>query len=145
MDSKNKETTEGLRFEPYFCPVDLTDPFESVAWEKRRAQIKGENGELLFEQSDCEIPADWSQLATNIVVSKYFYGEVGTPEREHSVRQLIHRVSRTITDWGLADGYLPRQRTVKIFIGTSLGSVLINTEHSIPPCGLMLVSIINMA
>ncbi|MDG2207584.1 MAG: vitamin B12-dependent ribonucleotide reductase [Pirellulales bacterium] len=105
MDSKNKETTEGLRFEPYFCPVDLTDPFESVAWEKRSAQIKGENGELLFEQSDCEIPADWSQLATNIVVSKYFYGEVGTPEREHSVRQLIHRVSRTITDWGLADGY----------------------------------------
>ena len=40
-----------------------------------------------------------------MVVSKYFYGENGTPEREHSVRQLIHRVSRTIADWGLEDGY----------------------------------------
>ena len=105
MEPKNKETTPGLRFEPYFCPVDVADPFATVSWEKRSAEIKGETGELLFEQTDCEIPADWSQLATNIVVSKYFYGEIGTPERERSVRQLIHRVSRTIADWGLADGY----------------------------------------
>ena len=105
MEPKNKETTKGLHFEPHFCPVDMADPFDSVSWEKRGAEIKGEDGELLFEQNDCEIPADWSQLATNIVVSKYFYGEVGTPERENSVRQLIHRVSRTIADWGLEDGY----------------------------------------
>ena len=105
MESKNPETTNGLSFKPYFCPVDIADPFDTVSWEKRNAEIKGENGELLFEQNDCEIPADWSQLATNIVVSKYFYGEVGTAEREKSVRQLIHRVSRTITDWGLQDGY----------------------------------------
>lgn len=105
MEPKNKETIEGLHFEPHFCPVDMVDPFDSVSWEKRGAEIKGENGELLFEQKDCELPADWSQLATNIVVSKYFYGEVGTPERENSVRQLIHRVSRTIADWGQEDGY----------------------------------------
>ncbi|MEC7501721.1 MAG: vitamin B12-dependent ribonucleotide reductase [Planctomycetota bacterium] len=105
MDSKNPETKNGLSFQPYFCPVDVADPFDTVTWEKRSAEIKGESGELLFEQSDCEIPADWSQLATNIVVSKYFYGEINTPERENSVRQLIHRVSRTITDWGLQDGY----------------------------------------
>ena len=105
MDSKKPGTKNGLSFEPYFCPVDVADPFDTVAWEKRSAEIKGESGELLFEQNDCEIPADWSQLATNIVVSKYFYGEIDTPERESSVRQLIHRVSRTITDWGLQDGY----------------------------------------
>ena len=70
MESKNPETTNGLSFKPYFCPVDIADPFDTVAWEKRSAEIKGENGELLFEQNDCEIPADWSQLATNIVVSK---------------------------------------------------------------------------
>ena len=52
-----------------------------------------------------KFPSFWSQLATNVVVSKYFYGEVGTPEREHSVRQLIHRVGRTIADWGIEDGY----------------------------------------
>ena len=59
----------------------------------------------IFEQTDCEVPRSWSQLATNVVVSKYFYGEVDTPERESSVRQLVDRVTRTITDWGRADGY----------------------------------------
>ncbi|MCA9247681.1 MAG: hypothetical protein KDA42_11210, partial [Planctomycetales bacterium] len=88
-----------------FCPTDVADPFDTVEWEKRSAQIKGEKGEVLFEQTDCEIPARWSQLATNVVVSKYFYGEVGTEQRENSVRQLIHRVTRTIADWGTDDGY----------------------------------------
>ncbi len=87
-----------------FCPPGI-DPFETVKWERRSAQIKDENGNVLFEQTDCEVPAGWSSLATNVVVSKYFYGEPGTPGRESSVRQLIHRVSRTITDWGVKDGY----------------------------------------
>ena len=73
-----------------------------MQWELRTAAIKEEGGEVLFEQNDCEIPATWSQLATNVVVSKYFYGEINTPERERSVRQLIHRVTRTIADWGTA-------------------------------------------
>jgi ribonucleoside-diphosphate reductase alpha chain len=87
-----------------FCPPD-TDPFDTVEWELRTAQIKDENGKVLFEQTDCEIPSFWSPLATNVVVSKYFYGEHGTAERERSVRQVIHRVARTIADWGIADGY----------------------------------------
>jgi ribonucleoside-diphosphate reductase alpha chain len=95
----------GLRIAPTFCPEDVSDPFDTVEWDQRTATIKDENGDVLFEQHDCEIPASWSQLATNIVVSKYFYGEVGASERERSVRQLIHRVGRTIADWGLADGY----------------------------------------
>ncbi|HVW01861.1 MAG TPA: vitamin B12-dependent ribonucleotide reductase, partial [Planctomycetaceae bacterium] len=87
-----------------FCPPDV-DPFDTVDWELRSAQIKDENGGLLFEQRDCEIPAQWSALATNVVVSKYFYGEPNTAERETSVRQVIHRVARTIADWGIEDGY----------------------------------------
>ncbi|HXY33252.1 MAG TPA: vitamin B12-dependent ribonucleotide reductase, partial [Planctomycetaceae bacterium] len=87
-----------------FCPVDQ-DPFDTVSWEKRTAQIKDESGDVLFEQTDCEIPESWSALATNVVVSKYFYGEPHTSERERSVRQLVHRVARTIADWGIADGY----------------------------------------
>ena len=55
---------------------------------------------MIFEQRDVEVPADWSQTATNIVVSKYFYGKIGSPERETSVRQLIGRVVDTIADWG---------------------------------------------
>jgi ribonucleoside-diphosphate reductase alpha chain len=96
--------SQGLRVSPEFCPV-ATDPFQTVQWETRSAAIKDESGKALFEQTDCQIPQGWSQLATNVVVSKYFYGEPGTPERERSVQQLIHRVTRTIADWGIADGY----------------------------------------
>jgi len=94
-----------LEVPPTFCPVAVESPFDTTEWELRTAAIKGEDGKVLFEQSACEIPAAWSQLATNVVVSKYFYGEVHTPQREHSVRQLVHRVARTIADWGTADGY----------------------------------------
>ncbi len=94
-----------LKVDPVFCPTDVSDPFETVDWGLRSAAIKDESGGVLFEQADCEVPASWSQLATNVVASKYFYGEVGTDERETSVRQLIHRVTRTIADWGIQDGY----------------------------------------
>ena len=103
--SRRKAPFAGLKVDAVFCPETVEDPFETVEWELRTAQIKDENGEMLFEQANCEIPASWSQLATNVVVSKYFYGEVGKPERETSVRQLIHRVTRTIADWGIRDGY----------------------------------------
>ena len=96
---------DGLNIDQTFCPAEVNDPFDTVEWELRTAGIKGEGGEVLFEQENCEIPADWSQLATNVVVSKYFYGETGTAERENGVRKLIHRVTRTIADWGLQDGY----------------------------------------
>ncbi len=93
-----------MRVPVYFCP-DGVDPFETVQWDLRSAQIKDENGKVLFEQKNCEIPTSWSPLATNVVVSKYFYGEAGTAEREQSVRHVIHRVARTIADWGLEDHY----------------------------------------
>jgi ribonucleoside-diphosphate reductase alpha chain len=95
----------GLAIETVFCPTDTASPFDTVRWELRTAAIKGEGGEVVFEQRDCEIPSDWSQLAANVVTNKYFYGEIGTAEREKSVRQLIHRVCDTIAAWGLADGY----------------------------------------
>ncbi|MDA0659810.1 MAG: vitamin B12-dependent ribonucleotide reductase [Planctomycetota bacterium] len=94
-----------LRIDATFCPPQVADPFDTVEWSQRTAAIKDESGKALFEQGDCEVPAFWSQLATNVVVSKYFYGEGGTAERERSVKQLIHRVTRTIADWGLEDGY----------------------------------------
>ena len=104
FDEQSRRLAGGVEIEARFCPA-VVDPFETVEWDSRSASIKDESGDVLFEQTNCEIPATWSQLATNVVVSKYFYGEINTPERERSVRQLIHRVSRTIADWGLADGY----------------------------------------
>ncbi|MCA9259173.1 MAG: hypothetical protein KDA61_08235, partial [Planctomycetales bacterium] len=94
-----------LKIDEQFCPPEANDPFDTVDWDVRSAAIKGEGGEVLFEQTNCEVPSFWSQLATNVICSKYFYGEVGSDDREHSVRQLIHRVVRTIADWGLEDGY----------------------------------------
>ncbi|MCO8123041.1 vitamin B12-dependent ribonucleotide reductase [Stieleria sp. TO1_6] len=96
----------GLKIDPVFCPADGKTPFATTQWELRSAAIRDESGSALFEQNNCEIPADWSQLATNVVVSKYFYGDPkNADERERSVRQLVHRVTRTIADWGMADGY----------------------------------------
>ncbi|TWU42532.1 vitamin B12-dependent ribonucleotide reductase [Novipirellula artificiosorum] len=104
--NKLRGTRSGLKISTTFCPDNGETPFATTQWEMRSATIKDESGRALFEQGECEVPKGWSQLATNVVVSKYFYGDPKNPrERERSVRQLIHRVTRTITDWGLADGY----------------------------------------
>jgi len=81
------------------------DVWSTVEWEKRSAVITGERGEVVFEQHDIDVPKTWTQLATNVVASKYFRGHIGSPERERSVRQLIQRVSYTMADWGKAMGY----------------------------------------
>lgn len=81
------------------------NPFEEMEWEHRKASITDDKGGVVFVQDDVEVPKSWSMLATNVVASKYFFGGLGTEEREYSVRQLIHRVVRTIADWGLNDGY----------------------------------------
>jgi ribonucleoside-diphosphate reductase alpha chain len=83
-------------------------PFDQVEWERRIAEITDDAGKVIFKQENVEVPKSWSLLATKVVVSKYFYGEQNTPERETSVRQLIHRIARTIADWGVADGYFSK-------------------------------------
>ena len=80
------------------------NPLDEVKWELRDASIVAPDGEVIFEQKDVEIPKSWSQMATNVVVQKYFRGAPGTPERETSVRQLVGRVVDTITNWGVTDG-----------------------------------------
>src|SRR5437867_5452968 len=85
----------GLAFPRFFTEAGV-DPFEEIEWELRSALIGNERGEPVFEQRDVEIPKFWSQQATNIVVSKYFRGPIGAPERERSVKQLIGRVVDTI-------------------------------------------------
>src|SRR5438270_6727181 len=80
-------------------------PYDEVKWELHTASIGNDKGAVIFEQRDVEVPADWSQTATNIVVSKYFYGKIGSPERETSVRQLVGRVVDTIAGWGAEQRY----------------------------------------
>ena len=97
--------SDGLQVEQVFSTPG-EHPFDELAWERRTARITDGSGNVIFEQTDVEVPAGWSQLATNVVASKYFYGELGTEQRESSVRQLVHRVCRTIADWGWDDGVL---------------------------------------
>src|SRR3954452_1488448 len=96
--------SSGLSFRRFFTKAGVS-PYDEVEWEKRLAQITDSKGGIIFEQKDVEVPKDWSMTATNIVASKYLHGEVGTPQRETGVRQLVGRVAETIRDWGLAQGY----------------------------------------
>src|SRR5881296_1606678 len=110
----------GLHFKRVFSDAKSA-PFDEMEWERRIAEITDDGGKIIFKQDNIEVPADWSELATKIAVSKYFYGDIanGTdPEkggRETSVRQLIHRVTRTIADWGLLDGYFADAQTADLF------------------------------
>src|SRR4026208_1211420 len=100
---------------PRTFTVPGVDPFDEVEWEVRSAVIGNEKGKVVFEQRDVEIPKSWSQQATNIVVSKYFRGQMGAPERERSVRQLIGRVVDTITGWARAQKYFASDDDLQSF------------------------------
>ncbi len=97
-------TSKGLTFERRWTTPG-THPYDEVEWELRDASIANESGKAVFEQKDVEVPKEWSQLATNVVVSKYFRGHIGTPSRERSVKQLIDRVVNTITSWAATQRY----------------------------------------
>ncbi|HDZ22895.1 hypothetical protein LCGC14_0019160 [marine sediment metagenome] len=101
--ARDVSATDGLEIRNVFATPGV-HPFDEIEWEKRSARITDTEGNTIFEQNDVEVPSSWSALATNVVVSKYFYGENGTGERESSARQLVHRVTRTIADWGRDDG-----------------------------------------
>ncbi len=105
--SHNAAGKKSLSVERVFSDAN-TGPFEQVEWERRTAEITDDAGKVIFKQENVEVPKTWSLLATKVVVSKYFYGEQGTSERETSVRQLIDRICRTIADWGVKDGYFTK-------------------------------------
>src|SRR4029078_5144395 len=108
--NSSRKKSRGLRFERVFSQAAVS-PFAEVEWERRTAEITDDGGKVIFKQENIEVPKNWSPLATKIAVSKYFYGDIanGTDPykggRETSVRQLIHRVTRTLTDCGIRDNY----------------------------------------
>jgi ribonucleoside-diphosphate reductase alpha chain len=80
-------------------------PYDEISWDRRDARITKGDGTIAFEQKDVEVPAFWSQTATDIVASKYFRGRQDSPEREWSAKQMIDRVAKTIGFWGMRGGY----------------------------------------
>src|SRR6516225_4559567 len=115
-----RKMASGLRFERVFSDA-VVKPFDQVEWEHRTAEITDDSGAVIFKQENVEVPKNWSALATKIAVAKYFYGDIAhgaDPHkggRESSVRQLIHRVTRTIADWGIADGYFADAEAAEVF------------------------------
>ncbi|MDB6059702.1 MAG: nrdJ [Verrucomicrobiales bacterium] len=105
----SKGSGKSLEFTRIFSDAKVK-PFEQIEWDRRTAEITDDAGKVIFKQEGVEVPKTWSQLATKVVVSKYFYGELNTPERETSVKQLVHRVCRTIADWGIRDGYFSKEK-----------------------------------
>ncbi|MEI8341353.1 MAG: vitamin B12-dependent ribonucleotide reductase, partial [Verrucomicrobiota bacterium] len=118
--SSVRRPSKGLKFERIFS--DKTgSPFDNVEWDHRTAEITDDSGKSIFKQENVEVPKTWSALATKIAVSKYFYGDIAHGNdpykggRENSVRQLIHRVTRTITDSGIKDGYFADSKSAETF------------------------------
>ncbi len=117
---RSRRPAEGLKFARVFSQKAIA-PFDEIEWELRTAEITDDSGKAIFKQENVEVPKSWTPLATKIAVSKYFYGDIsnGTDPyrggRERSVKQLVHRVTRTITDCGIKDGYFADKESAETF------------------------------
>ena len=117
---RGQAVTKGLKYERTFSKNNVS-PFDEIEWDQRTAKITDDGGKVIFEQKNVKVPKTWSELATKIAVSKYFYGDItnGTDPhragRESSIQQLVHRVTRTVTDWGQADGYFASKADAEVF------------------------------
>ena len=125
---ETKKSKRAFRIARFFTQENV-HPYDEIVWEKRRAAISGSKGEIIFEQGDVEVPASWSQTATDIVCEKYFSGHVGKKNRESSVRELINRVSDTITQWGRDYKYFADKDEDRIF-NEELKWILVNQHAS---------------
>lgn len=115
---------KGIRFQRFYTKKGV-HPYEQIKWERRHAQITNAKGEIVFEQKDVETPASYSQTATNILVSKYFRGRLGTEGRESSVKQMVDRVAKTITHFGKIGGYFLTEEDATSF-EDELTDILVN-------------------
>ena len=99
------------------------DVFEAIDWTTRTSRITNADGSVVFEMNDAEVPASWSQLATDIMVSKYFRkagvpqeGEnAGTTGPERSVRQIVGRLAGCWRHWGEKHGYFDSKEDAQTF------------------------------
>lgn len=123
-----ERSTHALTSRRYFTKPGV-HPFDEIEWELRTAVISNEKGETIFEQDGVEVPKSWSMTAANVVASKYFHGPLGSPERERSVKQIVERVARTMTQWGRNGGYFAAEEDAEIFC-SELTFLLVNQYMS---------------
>src|SRR3989338_4528121 len=119
-----KRDKKGLEFRRTYTKEGV-HPFDEITWETRDATITSDKGKVVFSQKDVEIPSKWSQTATNIAVSHYFRGRIGTSGRETSAKQMVSRVAKTISRWGRVQEYFADEDSASIF-ENELTHILIN-------------------
>ena len=123
-DTKAQFKSGGLSVRRHFTKKGV-HPFDEINWEQRTASISNEKGEVIFQQDNAEVPDFWSVTATNVVASKYFHGQLGTPGREYSIKQIADRVARTFTKWGIQGGYFASSEDASAFYD-ELAYLLVN-------------------
>ena len=124
--STSEEHAEGLKFARFFTEAGK-DPLDKVEWTKRSAVIRNKEGEVVFEQAGVEAPSFWSDMAVNVVVSRYFRGKPGSRERETSVRELILRVVNTIVRWAKEQRYFASEEDAQVF-GDELAFLILSQK-----------------
>src|SRR5919109_3969203 len=118
--TKDPRSGEALTVRRLFTQAGV-HPFETVEWETRTAAVGS------FRQDGVEFPSTWSQNATNIVAQKYFRGQMDSPAREHSVKQMVGRVAGTIARWGRDGGYFASSEDADAF-EAELTHILVNQQ-----------------
>ncbi|NQV90656.1 vitamin B12-dependent ribonucleotide reductase [Candidatus Uhrbacteria bacterium] len=124
QETREEVYGHGITVDRYFTKQGV-HPYDEIEWETRDASITDSKGKIVFEQKNVEVPKTWSQTATNIVVSKYFFGTIGKEDREYSVKQLVGRVAKTMANWGRKDGYFQTQEDAQAF-DDELHYILVN-------------------
>ncbi len=127
-EAKKVSRPKGLAFDRRFTHRG-TDPLNEIVWERRSSVITNPDGSVVFKMEGAEIPASWSQLATDIVVSKYFRkaGIHGNKDvGETSVREVVHRLAKTIREAGESfGGYFANAKEADTF-EAELSYMLVN-------------------
>lgn len=124
--TRNSGERTPLTYEAYFCPAGER-PYDLVEWKIFHPVIRDTDGHIIFEQRDVDAPATWSERAVRVVAQKYFRGQLGTKDRETSVRQLICRVVSRIGEWVDQQGYFKSVEDTRRFLNDL--TYLILTQH----------------
>lgn len=117
--SKKEIKGKGMKLDRYFTKKGIS-PYDLFTYEKRTSVIRNPAGDAVFEMNDVEVPASWSQVATDILAQKYFR-KAGVPQAdgttgsEKSVKQVAHRMAHCWMDWGKRYGYFASEEDATIF------------------------------
>jgi ribonucleoside-diphosphate reductase alpha chain len=123
-----KQSVKGLQFTRRFTKED-TNVFDQFAYDYRTSVIRNPSGEVVFEMTNVEVPAGWSQIATDILAQKYFR-KAGVPQpdgslgREASIKQVAHRMANCWRVWGERYGYFASEKDAQVFYEELVYSIL---------------------